>query len=292
MRRLEAARKALALGRNVRGWSAWDTTGNLNNPLLALIDGQLEDLAELGSVLGDSEQMASGQAQAEVLGAPPVLRRSWSRLLQTPAGNEALQGLFTFDYEVEGSYCWFIWSQVVEAADKSPTVQGAAPNPLGLVQMLAHRFTWLHKFIAPPNLTEQNLNAPTYEELVGLFVWFVENPGTRSLLIKTYKSAWDALDGEMAPAVQRICRAFETMDDGALVKAMGGRAVLVRSALDSLGFPKARREQYARSLLRLLVKQLDENDRQRLGSFVNVAKWLFETADTPRIPQDGLEHRD
>ncbi|QXI45916.1 hypothetical protein HU763_014130 [Pseudomonas anuradhapurensis] len=298
LRRLEAARKALALGRQVSGWSAWDKAGSAENPLLALIDGHLASASEpYEGVLGDAERMAldiaPGLQLPDVLAGPPLLRRSWSRLLQMPSGNAALLALFAFDYEVEGSNAWFIWSEApgARALAKPAEARKAAPGIWSTLAGLAFVFSRLRKSGKRPAPAGGVPDAPTYEELVQLFTGLVESPMARKLLRKTYRALENQVEGEKDPAVQRMFSALETMTDKTLLKAMGAED-LVRSALGSLELPKERRTEHARSLFWLLQQRLSEEDRKFTAGLIGAAgHWLWGKPLEQRS-QDQLDRSD
>lgn len=301
LRRLEAARKALALGRQVSGWSAWNKADSAKNPLLALIDGHLAGAsAHLDGVLGDAELMASdivpGQLLPDILTEPPLLRRSWSRLLQMASGNAALLALFPFDYEVEDSNAWFIWSEVPgarasRALAKPAEVRKAAPGIWGTLTELAFAFSRLHKSGKQPAPASGVPDAPPYEDLVQLFIGLVESPMTRKLLRTTYRALENQVEGEKEPAMQRMLSALETMTDKTLLKAMGAED-LVRSALGSLELPMERRTEHARSLFWLLQQQLSEEDRRYTAGLIGAAgHWLWGRAFEER-PQEKLDRSD
>ncbi|WP_460322772.1 hypothetical protein [Pseudomonas ogarae] len=286
LRRLEAARKALALGRQISGWSAWNKAAGAENPLLALID---DDWAGAlvpfdSSVLGDAELMvldiARGQPLPDVLTGPPLLRRSWSRLLQMPSGNDALLALFPFDYKIESSNAWFIWSEAPGARTsralvKSAEISKTAPGMLSILAGLASVFSRFRKSDVHPAPVGVADDAPTYEDLVQLFTGLIESPMARKLLRKTYRALENQVEGERDPAVQLMFSALETMTDKTLLKAMGAEH-LVRSALSSLELPEERRIEHARSLFWLLQQQLSEEDRKFTAGLIRTAgHWLW-----------------
>lgn len=299
LRRLEAARKALALGREVSGWSAWGEAGSAENPLLALIDGHLPGAsAPVDDVLGDAELMASsiapGQPQSRALTGPPLLRRSWSLLWKIPSGNAALLALFPFDYTVEGSNTWFIWSEAPKArASQALARRAVARKTLSSIWSLA--FVFLSK--RPHKSSKQHAkahgvpNAPTYEDLVQLFTRLVESPMTSELLRKTYQESENRNGGENDHSVQRMFSALETMADKTLLKAMGAQ-YLVSSALRSLEIPDDRLAEHARSLLWLLLQQMSEEDRKYTVELIGAAgHWLREKTSEQR-PQEQLGRPD
>jgi hypothetical protein len=268
LRRLEAARKALALGRQVAGWSAWESD-SVKNPLLALIDDHRAGVsALLDSQPVDADLMAlditTGQPLPDVLKAPPLLRRSWSRLLQIPSGNAALLALFPFDYEVESSNAWFIWNEVPGArtphALGTPAIAAKVkPGIWSTLAGLALAFSTLRKSNKQPVQAGQSVGSPSYEELVTLLTGLVENTITRKLLRATYRALEDSAKDEKDPVVQQMFSALETMTDKTLLKAMGAEE-LVRSALGSLELPQERRTEYARALFKLLQPSSDEKN--------------------------------
>ncbi|WP_207281678.1 hypothetical protein [Pseudomonas sp. FW300-N2F2] len=185
-------------------------------------------------VLGDAELMvlaiARGQPLSSVLTGPPLLRRSWSRLLHTSSGNAALLALFPFDYKVEGSNSWFIWSEapgprmfqaLVKQAETSKTAPGMLRILAGLVSVFSRRYK-SDRLPAPVGIAD---DAPTYEDLVQLFTGLFESPMARKLLRKTYRAMENRVEGEGDPAVQRMFSALETMTDKTLLKAMGAEDV-------------------------------------------------------------------
>lgn len=285
LRRLEAARKALALGRHISGWSAWNMAAGAKNPLLVLIDDDLAGVSVLfDDVLGDAELMAlniaSGLPLPHVLTGPPLLRRSWSRLLQMPSGNAALLALFPFDYKVEDSNAWFIWreapgARTPQAPIKSVATGKTAPGIFSILAGLVSVFSRRYKFDKQPEPDDVAGDAPTYEDLVQLFTGLIESPMARDLLRKTYRTLESQVEGEKDPAVQRMFSTLETMTDKTLLKAMGAEN-LVRSALNSLDLPKERCVEHARSLFWLLQQQLSEEDRKFTAELIGAAgHWLW-----------------
>ncbi|GEM_PF-2437871 len=298
LRRLEAARKALALGRQISGWSAWEKAGSAENPLLALIDGHLASVsAPFGNVLGGAELMAFdialGQSLPGVLTGPPLLRQTWGRLLQVPSGNAALLELFPFDYEVESSNAWFIWSEAPGArtpqALTTPAEARKAPLSIwGTLTGAVSALAWLHKSRKQPVQAIDVPDSPNYEDLVQLFAGLVESPMTRKLLRKTYRVVENQHEPERGPAVQRMFSALETMTDKTLLKAMGAES-LVRSALDSMELPKERRTEHARSLFWVLQRRLSEEDRKFTSGLMGAAgQWLWGKSLEQRS-QDQLD---
>lgn len=288
LRRLEAARKALALGRQLPGWSAWGKADSAENPMLVLIGRHLASAsAPFDGVLGDAELIAldivSGQPVPDVLAGPPLLRRSWSRLLQMSSGNAALLALFPFDYEVEGSNTWFIWSEApgaraTRALAKPAEARRAAPGIWGALAGLAVVFSRLHKSVKKPAPAGDMPDAPTYEDLVQLFTGLVESPMARKILRKTYRALENQAEVKKDPVVQCMFSALESMTDKTLLKAIGAED-LVRSALGSLELPKERRTIYARSLFWLLQQQLSEEDREFTAGLIGAAgHWLWGQA--------------
>lgn len=301
LRRLEAARKALALGRQISGWSAWDRAGSAENPLLALIDGHLANAsAPFDSVMQGADLMAfdiaPGQSLPDLLTGPPLLRRTWSRLLQVPSGNAALLALFPFDYEVESSNAWFIWSEAPGARPPQTLTKPAEAkkSPMGIwgsLTGLVSALVILHKSGKRPVQALEVPDSPSYEDLIQLFAGLVESPMTRKLLRKTYRVVEDQVAREKDPAVQRMFSALETMTDKTLLKAMGSEN-LVRSALDSLELPKERRTEHARSLFWLLQQRLSEEDRKFTSKLMGAAgHWLWGRNLAQRS-QDQLDRSD
>lgn len=301
LRRLEAARKALASGRLISGRSVWTKADNVENPLLVLIDGHVAgDLAPFKGVLGDAELMASDIArvklQADMLTDPPLLRRSWSRLLQMPFGNAALLALFPFDFEVENSNVWFIWreapgARAIRARAMPAEVRKLVPGLLGSLTGLAVSYSRLRLSGKHPATVGGEPDAPTYEDLVQLFTGLIESPTTRKLLRKTYRTLENQGGSQKEPSVQRMLSALEPMTDRTLLKAMGAEE-LVRSALGSLELPKERRTEHIRSLFWLLQQQLSEEDRRYAAELIGAAgHWLWGRAFQDRT-EEKLDRSD
>lgn len=301
LRRLEAARKALALGRRISGWSTWDDARHGENPLLALMDDHLAGAsAPFEGLSTDDEWMALDSAPRlpvpSILTGPPLLRPSWRRLLTMPSANAELLALFPFDYQVEGSNAWFIWNEVPGARASRvkvnpPEVIKAAPKVWGsLMRKVLVYFSPRKSADQTPQAVDV-AEAPTYEELIRLFSALIESRTAREWLRKTYRALENHVEGEKLPAVQRMFGALVTVTDKTLLKAMGAEE-LVRSALSSLELPKEQRTEHARSLLRLLQQQLSENDRILIGGIIGAAgQWLLGQSTEER-PQEHLDRQD
>ena len=162
---LEAARKALGLGRRMHGW-VWRShevlgADEVRNPLLYLIGALLllsvpktqlqADVLDYGGKAGEnlgddfpdavairslisSPEKDPIQAHAAIeLKGPPLLRRSWELLLRIPQGNVALGRVMTFPYTVDGTGVWFLWSEDPGGSEVPADDEGVLSVPTSVV---------------------------------------------------------------------------------------------------------------------------------------------------------------
>lgn len=139
---LEAARKALTLGRQVKGWAGESINAadyTKENPLLHLMDalflfssvGASSDAPfAYGSCAAERFETSFPDSQAVLVSitrlkraelapsqeefkfaGPPLLRRSWEVLLRAPEGNVALSKVMSFPFVADGNGAWFVWSE-------------------------------------------------------------------------------------------------------------------------------------------------------------------------------------
>jgi hypothetical protein len=156
--RFEAARKALAYGRSISGWTqAPEPDGRVPeepDPLFALIDAQLRlrakptgdiaitsalidhaatvlgdtsaDIVAVRAALAERDGVAPMPAPDEPLAGPPMLQQSWRQLLAAYGATRLLDGILPEPYGIEQTSTWFIWSTSSDLRGPPP-----ASDPVG-----------------------------------------------------------------------------------------------------------------------------------------------------------------
>ena len=340
---LEAARKTLSLGRKMYGWTYLDPSDEPSatmNPLLTLIDAQLLACAESPSdarvthaiataanlistefpdVIALNSLVSSREVTDEIdtvwssllstIKGPPLLRCSWTQLLNTTGGDMAMAKLMPSSLQIEGTCAWFMWSEevgarlrvqkilqtdsfsITENIPAPPLTAAKAYAKISNLNVLASKglpvllpltdiFSSLFlRFNKPNDLTSPRLETViTFENLVQMLSALLENDSLKKSLAKAYQAiSQQNFQFDNAP-LQRLFISLEVLMDETLVRAIGAEK-LVRQVLISSGLPQTNLIELVKTLIDRLLAQLSPSDRllvlKTLTGVVAIAeKWL------------------
>lgn len=338
--RLEGARKTLAAGRAVPGWGP-DLTGNptSRNPVLQLIEahlrmrnGEIEVgvlIKALSSVFGNgfpdvlalkyeraARLKASEAVEEEELQGPPLLRRSWDRLLEY-GGNEMLARIMPFDYQVENSSTWFVWTEalgarrsreIVRTRGKRTPLAAALGTELDLSSaiekwspVLMPAFSVLRDsglFDGLANNALESLRKRLPERIeselsIGQVVKHLAQLVEQNDLEAWLREVNELLDNSDTasalrknPSVRQLISALSTLLDKTLIKAIGAEQ-LVRQVLRSLRLPDDDVVQLVRRVAAALYDAIPDDEKTKFFQRL-MAGWLGNTNQTlPPTPADG-----
>lgn len=356
--RMEAARKAIAAGRHVYGWSNAVPEGQTENILLDLMDIHLgwqclnPRIADHGEPLPEGERpllhvdraalltrlnnacavlgresadvralvhaLNFGRSEIDVLppGAPPLLRRSWDRLLSFEEGNAQAGAVMVFPYQVESSSTWFLWSEepgarakAIAEADEAdapsrdsrrywdislPSLGGGGgmPGDFGMTDALTmslsvKKLLKVMRDAVVERISRVGRKGPpvvTFKNVEDMLAALLEDESFQNWLNK----AQFVLEAEgktiRDDSMRRLISALRSISDPTLLEALGADAV-ARQALAALRLPQSRVVQLVKDLLSGVVNRLDPADKVAilavLRGVVGVAEAWLKSSTAP-----------
>lgn len=332
--RMEAARKALSRGGGAHGWSEGQPSvpqshpqentaqGRVENTLLDLIDLQLRlqapgaspqerasgliCLERVSAVLGaqSADVLALRHAlgehyQAVPLEGPPLLKRSWSRLLAFEEGDTLADSVMPFSFQVAPSPVWFIWTEqpgvrakafgsssvgAVALRRDSPAIAVSgdeAPGAHPVTEMLAQGIKALWGAVSE-RLIGRRMPAVTFENVESMLAALLKTELFRVWMGRAQKAFEE--EGKLVEdeSMRSLISSLLSMSDPTLVETLGAEAV-AKSVLASLRLPRSQVKRIAKRLLIGVIARLEPEDRRAmldvLRNVVDVAEaWL----DAPR----------
>lgn len=301
---LEAARKALGTGHAISGW---DPAGN---PMLALIEAQLRPHQPARKPRGDAPiELASeifGWNFPDVIAyycarpehpwitghppsieGPPLLRRSWDRLIRDDRSPQPLRQLMPARYVVEPTSTWFVWSVENQAAHAAGEGPYATPEPRAGASMLSRMaaasvdlFGQLASRIRPPAPPTGTLPA-TFDEGVAALVRLHERgelepwlDGMQRIAAKVAPTHARLLQD---PAVQQLLGSLPVLLDPAVVRAFGVEK-LARQVLAGLRLPD---DQVISLLREIATFVIEQGTRARIR---DVVRLVVDEDDVEAVP--------
>lgn len=354
--RMEAARKAIAAGRHVYGWSdavpdeVLHALGQPENVLLDLMDVYLgwhclnPRIADHGEPLPEGERpllqvdraalltrlkrasAVLGRDSADVVAlvhalnivpsdievlpvdAPPLLKRSWDRLLSFSEGNAQAGSVMVFPYQVEPSSTWFQWSEepgarakaiaeVEETSARSridgrmPEIShlgggGGALGSLGVAvlislpvkELLSYGLKVMRDAVIERIPRRKGPPVVTFENVEAMLAALLEDKSFQDWLNK----AQSVLEAEgrtiKDESMGRLILGLRSLSDPTLVEALGADAV-AKQVLAALRLPQSRMVQLVKDLLNVVVNRLDRGDKAAIlavlrGAVGVVEAWL------------------
>lgn len=309
LHRMEAVRKALGAGRHVYGWSnpIHDSVEQPENVLLDLMDAHLgwrclnlenADQAEQERPLLQVDRVALlarlkrasavlGAASADVAAlvhalhldhsgievqsfdTPPLLKRSWDRLLSFKEGNSKAGLVMDFPYRVETSSTWFLWSeQPGERAANFPKIfTGNAPST-SLSKLVTYglrviRATVLgqrqYPRMAPPKATFESVEEMLAELLANrsFLEWL-----NRVQIV--FEAETDTIEDE---SMRQLISGLRSLSDPVLLEALGAGAI-AKQVLSALDLPQVRVVALMKALIHDNWGRLNREDRDALAAIL------------------------
>jgi len=354
--RMEAARKAIAAGRHVYGWSDAVPLGQPENVLLDLMDVYLgwqclnPRIADHGEPLPEGERpllhvdraallarlkracAVLGRKSADVvalahalsfdrseievlpLDAPPLLKRSWDRLLSFEEGNAQAGSVMVFPYQVESSSTWFLWSEepgararaIAEAAEADAPSRGGGISLPGLAgggdvlgdlgvthaltlpvkELLSYGFKVMRDAVVEriPRLGRKGPPVVTFENVEAMLAALLEDKSFQDWLNKAqffFEAEGKTIRDE---SMRRLISGLRSLSDPTLLEALGADAV-AKQALAALRLPQSRVVQLVKDLLNVVVNRMDRADKVAilavLRGVVGVAEAWLKASPAP-----------
>jgi hypothetical protein len=346
--RLEAARKAMSSGGTAHGWANVTGVGPGSGELLSGVENTLLDLMDLNLALqslvappdASSPEHASARERLEristalgpdsadvlvlrhalgmplgagELAGPPLLTRSWRRLLSFEEGDARAGEIMPFAFEVEPSKVWFIWTEQ-RGARRLEEVNATAGNE---VTRLATGASASPAANASPHLTEsldgtvearplarmlaqgvKSLWGTVSERLLGRRMPVVSFEDVESMLAELLKKeefrkwmlhakeVFEAEGGRVEDAaMRRLLSSLRMMSDPTLVDTLGAEAV-AKSVLASVRLPRRQIKQLMKRVLFGVLMRLEPQDR---AAMLMVMREVVDVAETwlkasPNLP--------
>lgn len=299
----------------------------------AALQGRLKELVPvLGSASADVVAMAhelslpSSELAVLPVTSPPILRKTWSRLLAFPDGDKQAEAAMPFSFQLEPSSSWFLWSEVPGARATALAASKAARRPGG-INLFPHREERRksrgrlidtlsaglgakvtdvlrsvigglvgHKEAAPAGAIEADLATATsasvtYKSIETMLAALLQNPSFQDWMSKAYSvfeaEAKTVQDGSM----RRLISSLRSLSDPTLIQALGAERA-AQAILGSLRLPKQRVTELMRKLLLGVVSRLEPDDRAALlvvlRGAVNVAEsWLNVPLEPKEVDDAG-----